>query len=175
MTRVTLKLAKGDWVVHNNHGLGEIIGIEMKERQGNQNLFYMIKTQELTYWLPAIESSSERVRPIADAKTFAQALKLAAGEPEPMDNNYRQRLAAIHARVQDCSLLVKAALIRDIHARNVQKDIHINEKSLLELLTQQFIHEWVVACKINENEARAELREALKESSVHLKPKKSPF
>ena len=68
-----------------------------------------------------------------------------------------------------------AALIRDIHARNVQKDIHINEKSQLELLSQQFIHEWVVACDISESQARAELREALKESSVHLKPKKSPF
>jgi len=175
MTKVTLKLAKGDWVVHNNHGLGQIIGIEIKERQGEQNLFYMVKTQELTYWLPAVDSSSARIRPIADAETFAEALKVAAGEPVAMDTNYRQRLAAIHARIQDSSLLVKAALIRDIHARNVQKDIHINEKSQLELLSKQFIHEWVVACDISESKARAELREALKESSVHLKPKKSPF
>jgi len=175
MTKVTQKLAKGDWVVHNNHGLGQIISIEIKEMQGERNLFYMIKTKELTYWLPATASSSARVRPIADAETFDEALKVAANEPEPMDANYRQRLAYIHAQIQDSSLLAKAALIRDIHARDVQKDIHINEKSLLELLSQQFINEWEAACDISDSKARAELRQALNESSINLKPKKSPF
>jgi len=175
MNKVTLELTKGDWVVHNNHGLGQIIGIEIKELQGDQNLFYMVKTDTLTYWLPAIESSSERIRPIADTETFAEALKVAAREPEPMEANYRHRLAYIHTQIQDSSLLVKAALIRDISARDVEKNIHINEKRILDILSQQFINEFEAACDISNENARMELRKALKESSVNLKRKKPSF
>jgi CarD family transcriptional regulator len=175
MTKVQLELSEGDWVVHNRHGLGQITGMDTKELLGDRKVFYVVKTEAITYWLPVAESGSERIRPVASAETFSEALEVAAREPKPMEENFRRRLAYIQSQIQDSSLLAKAALIRDMYARNVQKDIHVNEKKILDTLSQQFINEWVAACDISYDEAQAELRKALKKSSVNLKPKKSPF
>lgn len=175
MTNISLELSKGDWVVHNHHGLGQITGIDSKELLGDHKVFYVIKTEAITYWLPVTESSSERIRPVASAETFTKALDVAAHKPKPLEDNFRRRLVYIHSQIQDGSLLAKIALIRDIFARNVQKNIHINEKKILDTLHQQFINEWVAACDISYDKAQVELRKALKKSSINLKHKKPIF
>lgn len=172
MTKVKLELSEGDWIVHSRHGLGQITGMDTKELLGDRKVFYVVKTNNITYWLPVAESGSERIRPMATPKTFKKALEIASEEPQPLEENFRRRLAYIKDQIQDCSLVTKAALIRDMNARNVMKDIHINEKKILETLQQQFINEWVAACNIDGEEARAEMRQALKKSTASLKTKK---
>ena len=58
-----------------------------------------------------------------------------------------------------------------MYARNARKDIHINEKKIMDTLQQQFINEWVSACDIEMEKAKDELRKALKLSSKLLKTK----
>lgn len=172
MTKVKLELSEGDWIVHSRHGLGQITGMDTKELLGDHKVFYVVKTKSITYWLPVAESISSCIRPVASPQTFKKALKIAAEEAQPMENNFRRRLTYIKEQIQDGSLVSKAALIRDMYARNACKDIHINEKRILETLQQQFINEWVVACDIEPEDAHIELRKALKESSVRFKSRK---
>lgn len=171
MTKVKLKLSEGDFIVHSRHGLGQITGMDTKELLGDRKVFYVVKTNNITYWLPVGESGSDRIRPIASPKTFKKALEVAAEEPQPLEENFRRRLAYIKEKIQDCSLLTKVALIRDMYARNARKDIHINEKKIMDTLQQQFINEWVSACDIEMEKAKDELRKALKLSSKLLKTK----
>lgn len=175
MTTVDLELSKGDWIVHNTHGLGQIIGLESKELMGDKKVYYEVRTHAVTYWLAVTESNSSRIRPVASTRTFNKALSIIASEPQPQDENYRKRLTDIRDRIQDGSLLSKALLIRDLNARNVQKDIHVNERKILDTLQQQFINEWVLACHIKPDYAANEMRKALKKSSANIKPKKPIF
>ncbi len=168
-------LSTGDWIVHSRHGLGQITGTDTKELLGARQEFFVVKTENVTYWLPQCESTSERIRPVANSEAFRKALEVIAQEPKSLEENFRRRLADIHDRVQDSSLLTKAALIRDMHARDVEKDVHVNERKILDTLEDQFINEWVAACGIDPEEAQGELRNALKQSSVHLKIKKNRF
>jgi len=175
MTTVDLELSKGDWIVHTTHGLGQIVGLESKELLGDKKVFYEVRTNTITYWLAVTESRSSRIRPVASTRAFNKALAMIASEPQPQDENFRKRLNEIRDRIQDGSLLSKAVLIRDLNARNVQKDIHVNEKKILDTLQQQFINEWVLACHVNPEFAANEMRKALRKSSANLKPKKSVF
>ena len=172
MTKVKLELSEGDWIVHSRHGLGQITGMDTKELLGDRKVFYVVKTKAITYWLPVAESGSDRIRPVESPDTFEKALEVASKEPVPLPENYRKRLAYIKEQSQDSSLLVKAALIRDMYARNVQKDVHINEKKILDTMQQQFINEWTAACEISEDDARKNLRKALKDSVAQIKSKK---
>lgn len=172
MTKVKLELSEGDWIVHSRHGLGQITGMDTKELLGDRKVFYVVKTNNITYWLPVAESASERIRPVETPNAFKKALTVAAEEPEPLSENYRRRLAYIKEQSQNSSLLAKIELIRDMHARSVQKDVHINERKILDTMEQQFINEWTSACDINPEDAHAELRVALKKSCEKVKPKK---
>lgn len=175
MTKVTLELSEGDWVVHNRHGLGQIIGMDTKELLGDRKVFYVVKTESITYWLPIAESNSVRIRPVASADAFQLALKLMEETPQPLEDNFRRRLAAIQSEIQKSTLLSKAALIRDMYARDYQKDVHINEKKILDTLQQQFINEWVATGGIQYEEAQDALRKALKKSVANLKEKRRLF
>ena len=172
MTKIKLELSEGDWIVHSRHGLGQITGMDTKELLGDRKVFYVVRTKNITYWLPVAESASERIRPVASPNAFKKALAEAEKEPKPLPENYRRRLAYIKEKSQDPSLMTKIALIRDMHARDVQKDVHINEKKILDTMKQQFINEWNAACDISVEEAREHLREALKKSCANLKTKK---
>ena len=169
MTKVELKLSEGDWIVHSRHGLGQITGMDTKNLLGDRKVFYVVKTDSVTYWLPVAETSSDRIRPVASSKKFDEALALISSQPQPLEENFRKRLAYIKEQMMNCSLVVKAALIRDMHARDVQKDMHINEKKILDTLEKQFVNEWAAACNISTNEAQTMLRKALKQSCSFLK------
>jgi len=175
MTKTTLELSEGDWIVHCRYGLGQIMGMDSKNLLGDRKAFYVVKTDAMTYWLPVSESGTKRIRPVASKETFEAALAVAAAEPRALEENFRRRLAYIQEQIQAASLLTKAALLRDMHARDVQKDIHINERKILETLKQQFVNERVAACGVDAEQAWTELRQALKKSSQNLKPKKKMF
>ncbi|MDP2964632.1 MAG: CarD family transcriptional regulator [Pelolinea sp.] len=175
MPKITLELAEGDWIVHSRHGLGQITGMDKKELFGDRKVFYIVKTELITYWLSLSEVDSGRIRPVETTEVFSKALEIIGSEPKTLDNNFRRRLMHIQNLVEDATLLSKAALIRDLHARDVQKDMHVNEKKILENLERQFVNEWVQSCHIPQEEARAQMRDALNRSSVNLVHKKPAF
>ncbi len=175
MTQIHLELKEGDWIVHASHGLGQITGMDAKEFQGDVRAYYVVKTSQITYWLPVAESASARIRPLSSETDFQEALNQIGSEPQPLSEAFRKRLEYIKQQVDSCSLMKKAALIRDLHARNVQRDIHINEKKILEKLQGQFVEEWIIACCIEREAAWSQMYLALKKSSANLKAKKPVF
>ena len=175
MSKITLELAEGDWIVHSRHGLGQVIGMDKKELFGDRKVFYIVKTELITYWLSLSEVDSGRVRPVESAEVFKKALEIIGGEPKMLDNNFRRRLMHIRTLVEDATLLSKAALIRDLHARDIQKDMHVNEKKILENLQRQFVNEWVKSCRISLEDARGQMQAMLNRSSANLVPKKPAF
>ena len=171
MTKITLELSEGDWIVHNRHGLGQITGMDTKELLGDRKVFYVVKTDSITYWLPIGETGSERIRPVSTSTAFEEATKVLSQAPKDLNENFRRRLAYIQEKSQDSDLMTKAALIRDMYARDVQKDVHINEKKILETLKRQFINEWVAACEMDRDEAENQMDQALQKSISKLKIK----
>lgn len=175
MTTSLTELVQGEWIVHSRYGLGQVICQEEKSLSGQMQIYYNVKTGDFNYWLSVSNLGSGRVRPIACSSDFSQALALIGEEPVLLDENYHNRLQCINALLAENSILSKAQLIRDIHARNVRKDIHANERGILEALKIQFIDECILACQMSEQDARDQLQDALKKSCTNIKPKKPAF
>ena len=46
-------LQKGDWIVHQRYGVGEVRAIDKKKLAGKERKYFRVKTQKgATYWLP---------------------------------------------------------------------------------------------------------------------------
>lgn len=168
-------LSQGDWIIHSRYGLGQVVGVEEKTLDDCKRPYYNVKTDTFSYWLSSANLESGRIRRIAQSEEFYQALNLISAEPALLDENFRTRMQGINDLIAENSILSKAQLIRDMHARNVKKDIHANERGILDMQKDQFIEEFIISCQIPEKTAREQIRVALAKSSENIKPKKPAF
>jgi RNA polymerase-interacting CarD/CdnL/TRCF family regulator len=168
-------LTQGDWIIHSRYGLGQVIGVEEKTLEDCKLPYYNVKTDTFSYWLSSSNLESGRIRRIARSEEFNKALNLISAEPVLLDENFRTRMQSINDLIAENSILSKAQLIRDMHARNVRKDIHANERGILDMQKDQFIEEFMISCQIPEKTARDQIRAALEKSSENIKPKKPAF
>ena len=131
-------------------------------------MFYVVKTEKLTYWLPMIDSKSKRIRSVCAPATFTKALSVIRQKPDPLSNNFRTRIKYIKDEMAKCSVLANARLIRDMHARNAEKNLHVNEHRTLEKLKNQFANEWAIAANIEKKSTIAALEKALRVSVAKM-------
>ncbi len=164
MNKVKLELKEGDYVVHATHGVGRISGVESKQLDDEKRVFYVVKTNKLTYWLPVVKSKSGRIRQVCAPSTFNNALSEIRKKPEPLSNNFRARIKFLKEEMSKCSVSANARLIRDLHARNAEKNLHVNEHRTLDKLKDQFVSEWAIAAELDKKEVRGKLEEALSTS-----------
>ena len=75
------ELRENDWIVHATHGVGRVKGMEAKNLRGEKRVFYIIKTDKLTYWLPVVNSSTDRIRSVCAPSTFNKALSTIRSKP----------------------------------------------------------------------------------------------
>jgi len=159
-----IELKENDNIVHAAHGVGTVKGLTIKILNGEKQLFYIVKTDKLTYWLPVVNSHSDRVRPVRAPSTFSNALSVIRKKPKKMSDNFRSRLKHIKEELAKCSLSANLKLIRDMHARNFEKPLHVNESRTYEKIKEQYIKEWSISADISKAEAEKKLDDALVQS-----------
>lgn len=164
MQKIELKLQIGDNIVHSAHGIGTVKGISTKKLRGEKQVFYRVKTNRLTYWLPVVNSNTDRIRPVRAPSTFRATISTIRKKPKKLNKNFRLRLKYINNELAKCALLANARLIRDLHARNCDKPLHINENHIYEKIREQYINEWSISANISKAEAEEKLNYALLES-----------
>ena len=164
-----MELHINDKIVHSSLGVGEITKITSKKIDGRKRYYYAVKTEKLTYWFPVENNDSNKIRSVRSASTFTKMLSVIRKKPRKIPDNYRTRLKYIKEEINECSLLAKAKLIRDLHYRNSSKTLHVNEHRILEKLKSQFVNEYAVSAGIDKGNADRKLEEALLDS-IHKVP-----
>jgi len=160
-----MDLKENGTIVHTAHGVGKIKGTTTKVIDGHKRLFFTVKTDKLTYWIPAKDPNTERIRKLRAPSTFQTVLSLIRKKPKKLSNNFRSRLKHLNKELAKCSLKANAILIRDLHGRNMEKSLHINESRIFEKLKKNFVREWAISAGIVEEEALGKLEEALSAST----------
>jgi len=156
-----MKLKENKKIVHAVHGVGTITGKTTKVISGKKKSFFTVKTEKLTYWIPIASQHTERIRKLRAPSTFQSVLTLIRKKPEKLSNNFRSRLKYLNEELAKCSLKSNAALIRDLHGRNMEKSLHVNESRIFDKLKRQFLNEWSISAGINRDKAEAKLNDAL--------------
>ncbi len=157
-----LRFNVGDWVVHFYHGIGRVKGIVEKGINGNKIIYYEVKTNNFTYWIPIKDQDSDHIKPIRSKIKFENALILMRKTPEQISQFYKARKKQIHERWLKGDLSSRAKLLRDINGRENRS---FNEKDILEKIKQTFINEWIISDEtMTRAQANIRIKTALKES-----------
>ena len=107
----------GDWIVHIYYGVGQILSKEKMTLEGIRQMYFRIKTENSSYWLPLSKIDVNRVRPLASKYQIKKALALTRKPPRKLSNDYKVRRKEISQAINDVSLYSKARMIRDLQGR----------------------------------------------------------
>ena len=167
MDKETLK--KGDWIVHRQHGVGQIEGTEEKKIGKDVHQYFRVRVKGGVYWLP-VNNIPDYVRVVSSENQFHEALKVIREAPQEMAENYKDRERDVVEKLENSTLEVKSELIRDLQARRMIDGLKLsalNERQL-DGLRMQFLREMVVVLGIDMEEAEERLDKALRESVSRL-------
>lgn len=156
--------SKGDWIVHARYGVGQVKGIEKKELEGEQKLFFKVKTFDGVYWLSAVRSGVEYIRPITSEYQIKRALTIIRRPPKELPENHVQRTKLISETLRDPSLYPKARMIRDLNGKLHETKLNFSEEDALQLLKKQLLTEWSVVQATDRQILEQKLDQALKTS-----------
>lgn len=155
----------GDWIVHEAHGIGQIIAIERKSIGSKAATYYRIDTEECTVWVPV--DGEGPLRTLAAPEQFVEATAVLERPSRQMSTNYRSRLARIRrARLQGTPPAL-ARIVRDLWAREqCQGRLSKTEKQAWRDMFAQLLSEWSVSMHMEEKQTRKQIYSLLRQNAL---------
>jgi RNA polymerase-interacting CarD/CdnL/TRCF family regulator len=162
MSEQTVPYAKGDWIVHRHHGVGQIKGSKKMQLGGEENTYCQIDTSDSTLWMPFEKVNDEWVRPLASADEMERALAALERRPRVVEADVNKRKKQISAVKPFHSPLVIAKLLRDLTAFNrKKKQVSQSDRDAVRYLTRLLASEYSVCMDLDVEKVREQLQAAL--------------
>jgi CarD family transcriptional regulator len=156
-----MKFNIGDPVVHWTYGLGNIIGKEEREISGKKQVYYEVRVNDLTVWVPADEQVTSRLRQPTSAAEFDQLFSILASPGEPLPENRLERKVEIVEKLKDGRADTLCRVIRDLSCYQQIRALNETDHGLMNRVHNTLIGEWVYALSISVLDAEKELRQIL--------------
>jgi CarD family transcriptional regulator len=147
--------AEGDLVVYPNHGAGYVAGVEQKTVLGESRRYYIvyIADGELTLNIPA--DGDTDLRPCADEKGVAGALKILRQGPEEMPEHWNHRLKHNQEKIRSGEISRVAEVVRDLSDYGGEHGLSTGERNLLAKARRILISEVAMCKNLTPEEAEA--------------------
>jgi CarD family transcriptional regulator len=151
----------GDTVMHWNYGLGEIVAQEERQVTGERKLYYVVKIQELSVWVPVDDMLSGRLRRPTSASAFQQLFAILTGPSEGLPDDRRERKSRLQARMAGGSAASICHVIRDLTALRETKALNDDDSATLKRACNLLLGEWGYSLKIPPGQAEDSLTQLL--------------
>jgi RNA polymerase-interacting CarD/CdnL/TRCF family regulator len=153
----------GDWVVHRQHGLGQVKSLEEKHIGEKTNTYCKIRTPNVTIWLPVEKMNDEWLRPLASPGDIKAALEVLRQAPKPMSDSLNNRKNRIKKVDTNDTPVKIATLLRDLWAlKKEKKTLSQAEEEALRHFTNCFMAEWSVCLDGTMGDKKEEFEALLK-------------
>jgi RNA polymerase-interacting CarD/CdnL/TRCF family regulator len=151
----------GDKVVHWVYGPGEIINLEEKVLSGHTSLYYVVKVNDLTLWVPSDEKGKRSMRLPTPASEFENLFILLRSPGAPLPNDRLERKLELSERMKDGTLESICRVIRDLHFFRQTQKFNESDTSTLERAQKFLLSEWMISLSIPVAQAEKELKRLL--------------
>ncbi len=159
----------GDKVIHASHGLADIVGMENKEVAGILTRYYVVRTKDLTIWIPVDHSENGSLRMPASRSEFERLFPILRAHYDPFSANRMERKTQIQSRIREGNSGALCRLIRDLSFYNRNRKLNDTEGLILERAVTWLVDEWQFAMSVSPVEARQQLNHLLDESFQNSK------
>ena len=147
----------GDQVVHWNYGLGEIIQLDEKVLSGRSTRYYVVRTRDLTIWVPIDDEGQSSLRMPTPKDEFENLFAILSSPGEPLSVDRFERKTQLFERMKEGRLESICAVVRDLTFLRLSKRLNDNDVSILERAKIFLLNEWKLVWSVSFSEAEHEL------------------
>ncbi|MGZ5214055.1 MAG: CarD family transcriptional regulator [Actinomycetota bacterium] len=162
------RLARGQIVVHPQHGIGVIEGIEERTIDGDTTSYLVLKglVPALTVLVPEDSPDALGLRLPMTRAEAGEALQVLGRLPSPMPPYGTHYARTISQAVHSGEPSTVAAILRDLVGKQDRKGLSYTERYLLRRATELLSSEVAVALRISPERASARIAEVLANACV---------
>ncbi len=155
---------KGLSVFYPFHGAGQIVDIEEKEVLGEKREYLIIEfpLTNTKVMLPVNNLTSTGLRLLATEKMIKQSFDILASDGDVNTFDWKQRYKLHTEMIKSGRILDIAEVIRNLHRRNIVKELSSTEKKLYNDALDMIAGEISVVLKKDSEEIRTEIEVILK-------------
>lgn len=135
---------EGNWIVHKDYGIGQVIGKDKRKLDGEEKTYIKVKTADSTYWIPVAKIDFARIRPIASKKQIRYAFTLIRRPPRKLPRDFNLRRKEISQNLKTVSLYSCVRMMRDLNGRRKKSKLNESENYILKKLKEQFLDEYTM-------------------------------
>jgi len=158
----------GDAVVHPVRGAGVVVGIETRERDGEEEQYYRIKPvdEDVSVLMIPVDRVEEMgVRKAVDEGELKKVWEILQGEPHKLPSNYRKRHSMMREKLQTGDILEVAEAVKDMAGRRRgEKGLTTRGKRIYETGLELLAGEIATVEEIPVVDARARIKEMMRET-----------
>jgi RNA polymerase-interacting CarD/CdnL/TRCF family regulator len=151
----------GDWVVHCNHGLGQVLAIEERTNNNKTALYYMVQLKDLTIWVPADENLNSRLRFPVSSEELRRLLATLSGPAEKLLDDRRQRNLQLLEMLKDGSVESMCRVLRNLAAHRHHRSWSEYDSALMSRVQKALIGEWSFILSVSPLDAEVELQKLM--------------
>ncbi len=132
----------GDKVIHWTYGLGEVVHIEEKTIRGQTTNCYVVRTTDLTIWIPIDDLQQQSLRVPTAPDEFNRLFSILTSPSEKLQEDRVLRKDQLMAQMKDGQLASICRVVRDLTHFKRSAKLNDQEKSILERAMNSLLTEW---------------------------------
>jgi len=160
----------GDKAVYPAHGVGEIVGVEIKEIAGNRISFYILKIldSDLTVLIPINNINSVGLREIIKKEEVKKIYTILGKKTSSIDiQTWNRRYREYLRKIRTGNPTEIAEVLRDLYNLKSDKILSFGEKRMLDTAENLLIKEISLAKKVPEDKVKKEVSKFFKKPMKH--------
>jgi RNA polymerase-interacting CarD/CdnL/TRCF family regulator len=164
-----MNFIRGDFVVHQNFGVGTVKTIETMNVGEERRLFYRVDFGEKTsVWVPVSDLVKRGVRPITPKNDLVRYKALLKSTPEPLEQDFRKRQIELEKRMQAGTFQSLCLVVRDMTAHYDKKPFSSYDRKIYRRSCDSLISEWSISSGKTLNDVQVEIEGYLNRSEGFL-------
>jgi RNA polymerase-interacting CarD/CdnL/TRCF family regulator len=148
-----------EWVVHPQHGVGQILRVEDKTIDGTTQAYFKVDGKRYEWWISA--NQVDLLRRITKPATFKNALLELGKKPEKLPEDDVKRLDLIQEARKSSSLKTICAMLRDLTSWAGDNRLNVRDKQAIQGLKESLLPEWEVVLEVSRSDAEKGLADML--------------
>jgi len=155
----------GDWVVHPQHGMGQVVKLEDREfESGVMRRYYEVSmTGGSTLWVP-VEFPSFVLRRPAQRSEIVRCRQILASRATPLSGDIRSRQSDLTTRLKQGTISTFCEVVRDLYAYGEHKSLYGTMAGFFRVTKDVLCQEWAAVEGMTLPEAVSEVNSLLEKS-----------
>ena len=158
----------GEWVVHNQYGVGQIKKTERMPLHGEQTECFRVQVRDGNFWFPTNSTENPRIRPVASLEIITKVIKNLRRKPGHLEEDKNYWKNQIQAVSSDGDLLSISQLIRDLSAQQSRKRLNDTQVRALSNFIERLLLEWSAITGTDIKKIRPEFNSYIQESNAKI-------